>query len=127
MIPKLTEFRPELVIETFSIEYRKNPRKVNYGNCMRWAYTAYHMFPKVELWSNDGHAFIKYQGKFYDSEELDGVLDWRDLRTNQGRTNITSKRWNRPAFEKWWAANNHISPAWKAYRAMAKHTVKKYA
>lgn len=126
MIPKLTEFAPKLVTTTFPMSYQKVPSRINEGNCMRWAYTAYFMFPKVQLWDNVGHAFIKYQGKFYDSEALEGVDDVRDLPTNRGRK-LVSRRRSRASFEKWWAANNHVTPDWKQYRSLARMAVKKHA
>ncbi len=35
----------------------------------------------MELWSHESHAFIKYRGKFYDSETLNGIKNYRRIRT----------------------------------------------
>ena len=126
---KLKEFQPELVSTTLPLHLQKNPREVNYGNCMRWAYTAYHMFKKVELWDTDCHAFIKYEGKYYDSETLDGVNDWKELPTNRDDPYLGSyaRKRSKRVFEKWWQNNNHIKPEWELYRSLAQDAVKKYA
>ena len=40
---------------------------------------AYQIFDRVELWTTTFHAFVKVGDKFYDSEALAGVLDWKQL------------------------------------------------
>ena len=58
-----------------------SPRDINNGDCFRWAYLAWCLYPDVELWTNPNHAWVKYQDKFYDSETPNGVDDWTDLPT----------------------------------------------
>lgn len=126
---RLKEFNPELVTSTLPLDLQKNPANVNYGNCMRWAYTTYHMFQGVELWDTDCHAFVKYNGKFYDSETLEGVTDWKDLKTNHDYPEVATKarRRTKKVFEQWWARHNHVHPEWELYRHLAEDTVKMYA
>ena len=75
---KLKKFQPGLVVRAFP-EVVKDPADINMGRCMQWAYMAYCMFEGVELWSMAVHAFISYEGKFYDSERLRGVRRWMSL------------------------------------------------
>ncbi len=61
---------------------------INYGECFIWAYVAYRLYPNLELWDMEAHAFVrsKVTGKFYDSESPNGVDDWKDLpATNFGK------------------------------------------
>ena len=76
---KLKRFNARFITETFFPEYKDKPQVINWGQCFQWAYLAYHLFEGVELWDTHTHAFIKYNGKFYDAERPDGVLDWREL------------------------------------------------
>ena len=55
---------------------------INQGHCMFWAFVAYKLYSDVELWSNEDHAFVKYNGKFYDSETPKGVDRWQELPCN---------------------------------------------
>lgn len=57
----------------------KDVSVINMGECFLWAYIAYSLYDRVQLWDMGSHAFVRYQGKFYDSEVPDGVSDWRDL------------------------------------------------
>ena len=78
------EFHPEWVISLFEEkDLRASTSLINTGWCMQWAYMAWLMFEDVELFSVPGHAFIRYHGKYYDSERLNGVDHWLDLPTNQ--------------------------------------------
>jgi hypothetical protein len=76
---KLSPLNARFITETFFPQYKDKPQVINYGQCFQWAYIAFHLFEDVELWDTHTHAFIKYKGKFYDSERPDGVLNWRDL------------------------------------------------
>src|SRR5277367_2221626 len=99
------KFFPELVSTVFEIKYQANPKLINYGSCMKWAYVAYHMFKGLELWDTNCHAFVKYKGKFYDSETLGGVSDWRELKTNRDYPEVATdaRRRTKKLFEQWWA------------------------
>lgn len=76
---KLRVFQPELVIELFPECFKREPARINRGNCMKWAYLTYRIFQPARLWSYGSHAFVKVENKFYDSERLQGENDWRDL------------------------------------------------
>ncbi len=69
-----------------------NPTEINCGNCYCWALVAHLIFNTGQLCSvevsvrygqnkkaNLSHAFIFVNGKYYDSEALFGVQDWRNL------------------------------------------------
>lgn len=59
---------------------------INKGRCFLWAYIAFRLYKRVELWSFGNHAFVRHEGKFYDSERPLGEKDWKDLpATNFGR------------------------------------------
>lgn len=54
-------------------------RKINYGWCYQFALVLYRVYGG-ELWSaEDDHAWIKVDGKHYDSEHLTGVVDPKKL------------------------------------------------
>lgn len=55
-------------------------REINRGRCFLWAYVAFRLYKRVELWSFGVHAFVKYEGRFYDAESPIGEEDWKDLR-----------------------------------------------
>ena len=76
---KLDKFEPALVTKEFFPNDVKVPKRINYGKCFLWAYAAHKIFQGAELWDMPSHAFVRYRGKFYDSETLNGVKDWRDL------------------------------------------------
>lgn len=59
---------------------------INEGRCWLWAYIAYRLYPEVELWSTGVHAFIRHQGKFYDSERPRGERDFNKLPANIHRS-----------------------------------------
>lgn len=76
---KLDKFTPSLVTKEFFPNDVSRPKRINYGKCFLWAYAAHKIFQDAELWDMPSHAFVRYRGKFYDSETLKGVKDWRDL------------------------------------------------
>lgn len=73
-------FQPSLIHNNFFSNHL-HPMEINFGDCYKWAWIAHKLFNDVELWSHESHAFIKYRGKFYDSEMLDGTKNYRRLRT----------------------------------------------
>lgn len=74
---KKTGFNPGFITKTFFKGW--DPDMINMGRCFQWAWMCYKTYDHVQLWGTDSHAFVKYRGKFYDSERLMGVVDWRDL------------------------------------------------
>ncbi len=64
----------------------KDVREINKGRCFLWAYIAFRLYKRVELWSFGNHAFVKHEGRFYDAERPLGEEDWKDLpATNFGK------------------------------------------
>jgi hypothetical protein len=59
-----------------------HPYLINEGECYKWAFCAYCLYGG-RLYSTRYHAFIKLGERYFDSEALQGVLDWRELRVNQ--------------------------------------------
>lgn len=59
------------------------PRLINNGDCYLWARVVSLLVPTAELWAVDlsagAHAFVRLDGRFYDSERLDGCQRWQDL------------------------------------------------
>ena len=56
-----------------------SPDAINCGRCFLWAYIAHHMYAGAKLRCIQCHAFIEYDGKFYDSEVPHGFKDWTKL------------------------------------------------
>ncbi len=77
-VKKLTPFKPSLITKEFFPDY-DDVSVINEGECFIWAYLAFLIFKDVEIWDVNCHAFVKYKGKFYDSEVLRGSPDWQDL------------------------------------------------
>ena len=102
---KLKQFNPQFITETFFPQYKNDPHKINWGQCFQWAYIAYMLFEGVELWDTHGHAFVRHQDKFYDSERLEGTTDWRELpaiASCRCRFCTTAYRKSWTAFKKAW-------------------------
>ncbi len=99
---KLLHFQPQLVTANFFPKYRRCPDKINHGQCFIWAWLCHRIFRDVVLCDSDNHAFVKYGDKFYDSERLAGMSDWRDLPATQG--------WDNPA--RWFTAR-HFQKEWE--------------
>jgi hypothetical protein len=74
---KLPNFKASFITENFFAHVPKH--RINKGHCFAWSYIAYHLFEGVEIWDTDNHAFVKYKGKFYDSDRPNGEKDWKDL------------------------------------------------
>jgi hypothetical protein len=74
---KLPHFKPSLVTKAFFPHH--HPSYINEGECFIWAYYASLLFKDVRLWHLSHHAFVRYHGRFYDSEVLRGSPDWQDL------------------------------------------------
>jgi len=84
---KLKGFKASFITETFFADVRKD--KINQGQCFIWAYLASQIFEGVETCSIDNHVFVKYRGKFYDSDRPNGEKRWQDLPT----CDYPVKRW----------------------------------
>lgn len=80
---KLSPFSARFVTNTFFPEFKDWTQEINQGLCFEWAYLAHRLYADTELWDVHCHAFIRYKGKFYDSERPDGVYDWHELPATQ--------------------------------------------
>lgn len=126
--PRLKLFTPELVTTLFpEKDLRQHPDQINHGLCMinhglcmRWAYMAYLLFENVELYSSYVHAFVKYNGLFYDSEMLDGVFDSSKLPANARRNAKELKTYTERKFRQDWWDGNYIKPNWFWYVELAR-------
>ena len=101
-------------------------KDINYGRCFLWAYTAFRLYKRVELWDFEIHAFVRYEGRFYDSERPLGELDWRDLpATNWGpATYEPARRVSPKTYKKRWAPSaEDFNVVWKDVRAQVQKVV----
>ena len=77
------------VTKKFADEEGISPYEINNGYCVEWAEEVLELLRnthhKVELWetpfgyADTTHAFVRINGKFYDSECLEGVDDHMEL------------------------------------------------
>jgi hypothetical protein len=79
-------FDADFISKTFFPKDWENKKldSINTGRCYDWAYLAYCLFEDVNLWTTDNHAWIEYQGKFYDSVSQ-GYDDANELPSNSNR------------------------------------------
>ncbi len=120
---KLQSFKPSLITKEFFPGY-KDVSIINEGECFIWAYMAYLLFEDIEIWYNEHHAFVKYRGRFYDSEVLKGSRDWQDLpATEGGGPPIRSSVKN---FKHEWRDNpRDFGTSWKALEARARRALRR--
>ena len=120
---KLKNFDPNFITETFFSEI--DPEEINMGQCFQWAYLAYNLFENVELWDLPHHAFVKYKGKYYDSECPNGEKDWRDLpASNWGRWYKTPRRQTPSAFKRdWFLQTKRFDTSWNELETLAKELI----
>lgn len=71
----------ELVMESYALS---SPAEINRGWCFVWAWIAHRIFPRSQLIYGSGHACIRLDGKFYDSEATSGVDNIEGLPTVNG-------------------------------------------
>lgn len=76
---------------------------INQGRCYDWAYYAKRTFhvSNIVLWSTYYHAYVEFEGKFFDSESPQGVKDFLKLKTNQRFEGVSIKQ-SIPEFTSWW-------------------------
>ena len=79
--PKIKgEIDGNFITNTFFPQYKNYPRRINGGLCMKWAYVAYLLYENVSLCSNENHAFVEQNGKYFDSESPNGIDNHEQLR-----------------------------------------------
>ena len=59
-----------------------NLQLINMGRCYDFAYYAHRLFPDVQLWTTDFHAWVEAKGKHWDSETSKGVKSYMKLGCN---------------------------------------------
>jgi hypothetical protein len=77
----------EELIQDVTDSFDMEPKEINSGRCMDWAYEVEENFDGdaqvVEtapaLGAENAHWFVEHDGKYYDAESPDGVDDWREL------------------------------------------------
>jgi len=119
---KLQSFKPSLINRKLFSEY-DDVSIINRGECFIWAYSACVIFKSIELWYNNNHAFVKYRGKFYDSERLKGVSDWRELPATEGgglafRTSIAFFK------QSWYLNTIQFDTSWKKIESTARKIIR---
>lgn len=73
-----------IVLEQVLAEYTARgykPEQINNGSCSAYATKVQSLFPSVTIETGPGlgHTWVKYQGRHYDAECLDGVENRNDL------------------------------------------------
>lgn len=116
---KLTPFNPRLITEKF-FSHHKTPDTINEGECFIWAYLAHLVFKDVEIWYMNAHAFVRYRGRFYDSERLNGVAEWKYLpATKHGDSE--ARRRKPETFKRYWASQpKRFKTSWREIESKAK-------
>lgn len=122
---KLPTFRPSLVTKEFFPSY-KNVAEINMGECFIWAYAAYCMFDYVHLWHLNCHAFVKYRGRFYDSEVLKGSPYWQDLPATEGGDYPAAPASSVQYFKTEWGSPKVYGITWAQIEKKAEQAIRKY-
>lgn len=121
---KLIHFRPSLVTKEFFPDYR-DVSVINEGECFIWAYLAHLIFLDVEIWDVSCHAFVKYRGRFYDSEILRGSPDWQDLPATED-AEFPARKHSVASFKKEWRANpKWFDTSWSEIEARARKVLRR--
>lgn len=66
----------------------RDAEEINEGWCFYWAWTVYCLYGGTLCSAGEGHAFIKINNKYYDSECLQGADDWQELRFFRNRAGV---------------------------------------
>jgi hypothetical protein len=122
-VKKLPTFRPSLVTREFFPEY-DDVSVINEGECFIWAYAAYLLFKDIELWYTPHHAFVKYHGRFYDSERLRGVEHWQDLPA-AGRGFVPLQDRSIEAFKAGWDHPERFNTSWRKIERHARKVLRR--
>ncbi len=89
---KLCAYVNEAMYET----YEKTPKGINWGYCFIWAYYVWALWPheSVKFATSTGHVMVCYNGRYYDSEHLNGVPSPFTVNGIQRNvTRLASVRW----------------------------------
>lgn len=108
---KLTQFKPQLITDTFFSDVE--PDVINQGRCFVWSYLAYKAFKGVELYDTNVHAFVRYKGKYYDSERPNGEKNWWDLPANKYASAAPTKRRMGEFRIRWVSQTHRFQTTWQ--------------
>lgn len=114
----LTSDEVRIVLKTINKAFQKRlgikPYQINYGNCYHWAYIAHRLIGGKLMLTEDkgGHAWLKYNGFYYDSESIGGTPFFGRLKLFQHnglpgvvRSSNTIKEfidlWDKVGYNKW--------------------------
>jgi len=123
-VKKLPNFKPSLITKEFFSSY-KDVSVINEGECFIWAYLAHLIFKDVELWDVNCHAFVRYRGRFYDSETLRGSPDWQDLPATEGY-DYPAVRMSATKFKKEWRGQpRDFDTSWEELEARARKVLRR--
>jgi hypothetical protein len=123
-VKKLVHFKPSLITKRFFPGYL-DVSVINEGECFIWAYLAHLIFKDVEIWDVNCHAFIKYHGRFYDSETLRGSPDWQDLPATEG-SECPPRRHSVESFKRTWRSNPRwFNTSWSKIEARARKVLRR--
>lgn len=72
----------------------------------------------------NAHAFVRYRGKFYDSERPNGVAEWKYLpATKHGHTEARRRKVD--TFKRYWATQpGRFETTWKEIESKAKELLR---
>lgn len=105
VLPK--RLSPEFINNIFFPDYVRcnNVCDINSGRCYDWAYYVYCLYPTAQLWTTDYHAWVRYSGRFWDSESPRGVKDVDSLGCNSrwGWESIPPKPIDVVPFKRLWS------------------------
>ena len=81
--------------------YYTKTADINKGYCQEWAYiVSKEVGGELMFYDANSHAFVKYEGKFYDAQTRKGVEDWADLgglrEQRQGILNVRKRGVEKP-------------------------------
>jgi len=100
-----TEFSSFPILCNFVTEYMfdrypdigDDPSYINCGYCFIWAYLVWVLWPdrdNITFATTSGHVVIKYNGKYYDSENMGGTKRLKSINGFQCRDNkIVNHKW----------------------------------
>lgn len=90
--------------EAITALFDMSPYQINNGSCFNWAFLAKKLLGrKATLWNlGSHHAFVKYNGRFYDAECPEGVKNYLSLPCNRGHYDPQAKRWEVQEFIEFW-------------------------
>lgn len=120
----LPKFQPQFVTDTFFSHVPSD--QINLGQCFIWAYFTYLLFEDVKLCDTDSHAFIKYRGKYYDSDRPNGVDSWLSLPASGFSSDKSYSSMNANDFKRVWQHETiRFQTSWDEIELAAERVIRK--